>query len=85
MISLLAAHATWVGLCLDIVGALLLWRYGLPPDVRRGGVGALLIEQVDPEEAAKAERYDCFGACRAGLLIGGFALQLVGTVAQQLR
>ena len=71
---------TSIGLLLDIVGIGLLWKFGLPPDVRRGGVGYLMLEESDPEEAAKAEKYDRYGRLGLGLLVLGFMLQFVGSV-----
>jgi hypothetical protein len=68
------------GLLLDIFGVLLLWKFGLPPSIRRGGPIYLTAEQSDPEEAAQAEKYDRYGKCGIGLLVLGFMLQLVGTV-----
>jgi hypothetical protein len=57
---LLVACSTLVnsaGLLSDIAGAIILWRYGLPPDVRRSGASYLLLEQTDEREKAKAMRY----------------------------
>jgi hypothetical protein len=66
-----------IGLVCDIVGVVLLWRYGLPEPISRGGAVHLILEQSDETEKAKARRYD--SAARGGiiLLVGGFVLQLV--------
>jgi hypothetical protein len=71
---------TSLGLLLDIFGVLLLWKFGLPPSIRRGGPQYLMLEGADEEEAAKAEKYDRYGQCGIGLLVLGFMLQLVGNV-----
>ena len=71
---------TTIGLSLDIVGVLLLWRFGLPPDVRRGGKSFLLLEQSDEAEAKRAQLYDRFSHLAILLLVAGFALQLLGTL-----
>jgi hypothetical protein len=42
-----------VGLALDIAGALLLFKFGLPEEISRSGHGALLVEQVDEAEVAR--------------------------------
>lgn len=67
-----------LGLLLDIGGVLLLWRFGLPEAVNRGGFGYAALVGEDPAEKAKAERYDYFARIGLILLIGGFALQLLG-------
>jgi hypothetical protein len=66
-----------VGLILDIVGAGLLWRFGLPADISRSGAILLATEQIDEEERRKALRYDQVAFWGFLLLVGGFALQLV--------
>ena len=65
------------GLLLDICGATLIFRFGLPEQVSRTGTGALLLEETDEAEIEKARRYDRLGRLGIGLLISGFVLQLV--------
>jgi len=65
------------GLVLDICGAILIFRYGLPENVSRAGSSALLLEQTDDAEIEKAKRYDRLGRIGIGLLILGFVFQLV--------
>ncbi|MDX2253199.1 MAG: hypothetical protein NW202_13015 [Nitrospira sp.] len=72
--------ASWVnslGLVFDIIGAVLLWRYGLPEAVSRTGAIALILEQDDKAEAAKTKRYDLLSSCGMILLVVGFVLQLL--------
>ena len=66
-----------VGLVFNIVGTLLVWRYGLPEPVNRDGAINIVAEQTDSSEARKAARYDCKARLGIGLLILGFALQLL--------
>ena len=66
------------GLSCDVLGALLVLFFGLPPNVSRGGVIGLAIEREDPIEAAKAVRYEHFGRFGGGLIILGFVLQIWG-------
>lgn len=66
-----------IGLVSDIIGAVLIWRYGLPESISRTGAINLILEQADEIEAAKARRYDCIARCGLALLIGGFVLQLI--------
>jgi len=65
------------GLVLDIVGALLLWKYGLPEAINRDGAVHLVLEQTSTEEIAKARYYDGIAKIALTLLILGFALQLL--------
>ena len=73
--------ANWlitVGLSFDVVGAILVLNFALGPKVRRGGTRVLALEGNDPNEARKAELYERLGKVGAGLIIVGFALQIVG-------
>jgi hypothetical protein len=67
-----------IGLMLDIVGVLLLWKFGLPESIDRSGAVYLVSEEVDQTEVAKAKLYDRLGRLGIGLIATGFALQLVG-------
>ena len=67
-----------VGLALDIVGVVLLFRFGLQPNVRRGG-GIVLAWGTDDDEAKKANRYDRISWSALGLIVLGFVLQIVST------
>ena len=66
-----------IGLLCDIVGAVLIWRYGLPEPISRTGAVHLIAEQTDETEKAKANRYDRIARSGIVLLVGGFVLQLV--------
>lgn len=68
---------TAIGLVLDLSGALLLWKYGLPEAVSRDGSVRLICEQVDEEEIAKARRYDRWATAALCLITTGFGLQLL--------
>jgi hypothetical protein len=68
------------GLILDIVGAFLLYKYGLPARVNRGGVQPFILEQVDELEAQKALQFERNGRWGLALLIAGFGFQLVGNL-----
>jgi len=65
------------GLVLDIIGALLLWRYGLPEPISRTGAIHFIAEQSDQAEIDKAKRYDRCARVGIALLILGFILQLI--------
>lgn len=74
---MIGAEINSIGLVLDIVGALLLWKYGLPESIDRSGSIHLILEQTSDEEIAKAKRYDNFSKVALMLLILGFILQLL--------
>lgn len=64
------------GLVLDIAGAYMLFKFGLPAEISRSGAQYLELEQNDIDEAKKAQKYDRLGRFGLGLLVGGFVLQL---------
>lgn len=66
-----------VGLVMDVVGVLLLFKFGLPEDVRRNGEGYLILEETDQSEIAKAKRYDFWARIALGLVVLGFVAQLI--------
>lgn len=49
-----------VGLLLALAGVLLLFRYGMPYQVRRGGASYLVLEGVDQQQIKLERRYDRF-------------------------
>lgn len=67
-----------LGLALDIVGVLLLFWFGLPPDVSRTGAVEWTLE-TDEAEAQKARCYDCWSWTALALIVTGFVLQIVAT------
>jgi hypothetical protein len=72
------AHAVnSLGLIFDIAGVIIIWLYGLPPQVDRAGAQHLITEQVDEQEREKAARYDRYSRYGLALLIAGFVFQLV--------
>jgi hypothetical protein len=77
MVMTLATIVNSMGLVLDIAGALLLWKYGLPGSISREGHVYLALEQDDEEEKAKARKYDQWSYGGLTLLILGFGLQLI--------
>jgi hypothetical protein len=65
-----------IGLVCDIIGAVLIWRYGLPEPISRSG-DVLLSLEIDETEKAKAKQFDCIARFGIILLVSGFILQLV--------
>ena len=67
-----------VGLGLDIVGVILLFLFGLPPKVSRGG-GVPMEWSGTPEDARRAKRYERISWGALLLMVLGFLLQIVST------
>lgn len=68
------------GLILDIAGAYLIFKFGLPEEISRTGSGFLVIAGENPEEIAKAKKYDKFSKIGFYLLIFGFVFQLISSI-----
>jgi len=66
-----------LGLILDIAGALLLLRFGLPPRIDPEGHIHLILEQIDESEIALGRRYLRWSKIAVVLLILGFIGQLI--------
>ena len=66
-----------LGLLLDIVGVVLLFKYGLPEFSPSGGVDRLAIGPSAPEDIRKEKKYRKMGKVGLALLILGFFLQLI--------
>lgn len=75
------AWISFVGLSLDIIGVLLLWRFGIPPDIRRDGADVIVTGNTNEEEKNKGRLYDLVAHGALALIVLGFLLQAVGTGA----
>jgi hypothetical protein len=67
------------GLALNLIGVLILFRYGMPFHVPSGGAVHLILEQTDQAEIELERRYKLFGYIGLALLIAGTILQMVAT------
>ncbi len=72
-----STHINTFGLLLDIIGAILIWKYGLPERISRTGASYLMLEENDAEQIALAKEYDFWAGVGIALLVGGFALQII--------
>jgi hypothetical protein len=66
-----------LGLIFNIFGVILIYRYGLPEDVRRQGLFFLALQKEDQNEKEKAKKYDRRARLGLILLFLGFIFQLV--------
>ena len=79
----LADFMNSVGLAFDILGVILLFRYGLPPDVRPGRKGTNVLfggGDTPAEIEKKTKRYKSYQRnswVALGFLVLGFTLQIV--------
>ena len=71
-----------IGLLLDVFGVILLFCYGLPPDVDRRR-RQFLTWGKDEEQARKGKRFDRTSRLTLGLLIFGFTLQIISNWIQR--
>lgn len=71
---------TVIGLSLDIVGVVIVFRHGLPPAVNRSGAQLLAVAPPDPEGPKAAARHILISKVGLSLIILGFALQIVGAL-----
>jgi uncharacterized protein YjeT (DUF2065 family) len=65
------------GLGLNLIGVLILFRYGMPFHVPSGGAIHLILEQTDQAEIKLERRYKLFGYIGLVLLIAGTILQML--------
>lgn len=72
---------TSIGLCLDILGVILLWKFGLPPRVDRTGAQHYIRPKRDEAEIKKGKLFDQISHFAVGIIVLGFILQLISRVA----
>jgi hypothetical protein len=65
-----------VALLLGFLGSMLVWRYGVPPDVNRGGLYELGIGNDDAMNK-RVKRYQRSNKAGFLMLAAAFAIQLV--------
>jgi hypothetical protein len=66
-----------LGLFLNFIGALLLWKFGLPKNVNRSGTRYRSVSDIDENEIKKAKVYDKWATIAVILLIVGFVFQFI--------
>ena len=70
-----------IGLVLDIAGVLLLWRFGLPSDLKKGGqIATQLDVAIDPKEKVRFQFAKVVSHIAVLLIFAGFFLQFLGTI-----
>ena len=69
-----------IGLMMDIIGAYLIFKFGLPEEISRTGSDYLVFNSGNPEEKALAAKYDKYSKIGFRLLMLGFILQLIPSI-----
>lgn len=69
-----------LGLFFNLVGTVMIWRFGLPPSVDRHGRTYLITHEVDLSEIGRAKRMDLCSKIGMGSIVLGFALQLLAAL-----
>jgi hypothetical protein len=72
------------GLILDIIGAIFIYKYGLPEEVSRTGSTNIVFTKVDTKEIEKGKRFDKWSKIGFYLLIVGFLFQLISSIKSNL-
>jgi hypothetical protein len=70
------------GLLLDMVGAIMLFKYGLPSEVSKEGNITIVMEQTDEKEIEKWKKYNRYSKFALTFLLTGFLLQFIPSVIQ---
>ena len=70
------------GLVMNLVGVILLFRYGMPFRVRTGGNQVRFLSNVTDAQAVRAERpYDILGWIGLGLIVVATACQVIAALS----
>ena len=66
-----------IGLSLNLIGVLILFRYGMPFHVPSGGAVHLILEKTDQAEIDLERRYKVYGYIGLFLLVAGTFFQML--------
>jgi hypothetical protein len=69
---------------MDIIGAILIFKFGLPEPIGKGGHTYFMVKTEDDKEEKRSKRYDFWAKAGMWFLILGFALQLIANYAPQV-
>jgi hypothetical protein len=73
-----AGWCSVAGLVFSLIGVLLLFRYGMPYQLRTGGSSIYVASSSDPRSAALEQRYSKLGWLGLFLIVIGTICQIVG-------
>jgi hypothetical protein len=66
-----------IGLTLDILGVLLLFKFGLPSEVRKDGGNVMLFQDTDKGQVCKWHKYNFWSRVGLSAILLGFIFQIV--------
>lgn len=66
-----------IGLILNIIGVLMLYKYGIPQMIDRSGAIFLICEKESEESKSNAKKYDKCSHIALAFIIVGFFFQLL--------
>jgi len=66
-----------IGLIFDIIGVLLLFKYGLPNDLNKKGLTGMSFVTVNKEEVKKYKRYKRWSYIALSAILIGFIIQIL--------
>ncbi len=69
-----------IGLSLDLIGVILLFFYGIAPLIDVKGITYRSTGEIDIDEVKKAKKYTICSRFGLGMIILGFAFQLIGNL-----
>jgi len=69
-----------IGLILSLIGAIVIFLFGLSPMISESGAVRLIAEQVDEGEINRAKKYKVISRVGLILLIVGFVFQLLRAI-----
>ena len=69
-----------IGLVLSLVGAIVIFFFGLSPMISESGATHLITEQADEGEIKRAKKYKVISRVGLILLIVGFLLELLKAI-----
>lgn len=72
-----------LGLLLDIIGVILVWKFGVPNNIRPEGESFLLIGKGNKKEIQKTKIYKIWQTIGLILIILGFVFQFVGNIIKK--
>jgi hypothetical protein len=69
-----------IGLSFDIIGVIMLFKYGLPTDLNKSGATYKALEQIDKDAIIKYQKYDRYSKLALVIIIIGFLFQIMSNL-----
>jgi len=69
-----------IGLTLDIIGVIMLFKFGLPSSFDKEGNVFIIAEEQNEMESSNWRKYNCLSIISLVLIIIGFIFQLLSVI-----